>query len=268
MKVVILAGGLGTRLSEETEIKPKPMVEIGGQPIIWHIMKHYAHFGFKEFCIALGYRGELVKRFFLDYHSLNGNISIDLASGNVDMHERECEDWVVHLQNTGQDTNTGGRVKRLESQLNDGTFMITYGDSVCDVNLHDLLEFHRAHGRIGTITAVRPPARFGGLISMATVWWLTSPKNRRSERAGSTAASWSASRRFSIISRTMTAVSRLTRWSSSHPSANSRRTNTRASGSVWTPCATSVFWKTCGRMDALPGNYGILKLLGSLCAAL
>ena len=164
MKVVILAGGLGTRLSEETEIKPKPMVEIGGQPIIWHIMKHYAHFGFKEFCIALGYRGELVKRFFMDYHSLNGNISIDLASGNVDMHERECEDWVVHLQNTGQDTNTGGRVKRLESQLNDGTFMITYGDGVCDVNLHDLLEFHRAHGRIGTITAVRPPARFGGLI--------------------------------------------------------------------------------------------------------
>ena len=164
MKVVILAGGLGTRLSEETEIKPKPMVEIGGQPIIWHIMKHYAHFGFKEFCIALGYRGELVKRFFMDYHSLNGNISIDLASGNVDMHERECEDWVVHLQNTGQDTNTGGRVKRLESQLNDGTFLITYGDGVCDVNLHDLLKFHRAHGRIGTITAVRPPARFGGLI--------------------------------------------------------------------------------------------------------
>lgn len=164
MKVVILAGGLGTRLSEETEIKPKPMVEIGGQPILWHIMKHYAHFGFKEFWIALGYRGEVVKRFFMDYHSLNGNISIDLRSGNVDMHERECEDWVVHLQNTGQDTNTGGRVKRLESNLKDETFMITYGDGVCDVNLTALLEFHRAHGRIATITAVRPPARFGGLI--------------------------------------------------------------------------------------------------------
>jgi glucose-1-phosphate cytidylyltransferase len=164
MKVVILAGGLGTRLSEETEIKPKPMVEIGGQPILWHIMRHYAHFGFKEFCIALGHRGEVVKRFFMDYHSLNGNISIDLRSGNVDLHERECEDWVVHLQNTGQDTNTGGRVKRLESQLNDGTFMVTYGDGVCDVNLTDLLEFHRAHGRIATVTAVRPPARFGGLI--------------------------------------------------------------------------------------------------------
>ena len=164
MKVVILAGGLGTRLSEETEVKPKPMVEIGGQPILWHIMKHYAHFGFKEFCIALGYRGEIVKRFFMDYHSLSGNISIDLRSGNVDMHERECEDWVVRLLNTGQDTNTGGRVKRLESQLKNGTFMITYGDGVCDVDLNGLLEFHRAHGRIATITAVRPPARFGGLI--------------------------------------------------------------------------------------------------------
>jgi glucose-1-phosphate cytidylyltransferase len=164
MKVVILAGGLGTRLSEETEIKPKPMVEVGGQPILWHIIKHYAHFGFKEFCIALGYRGEVIKRFFMDYHSLNGNISIDLASGKVDMRERECEDWLVHLENTGQDTNTGGRVKRLESHLHDGTFMITYGDGVCDVNLHDLLAFHRAHGRIATITAVRPPARFGGLI--------------------------------------------------------------------------------------------------------
>jgi glucose-1-phosphate cytidylyltransferase len=164
MKVVILAGGLGTRLSEETEVKPKPMVEIGGQPILWHIMKHYAHFGFKEFCVALGYRGEIVKRFFMDYHSLNGNISIDLQSGQVDMRERECEDWIVHLQNTGQDTNTGGRVKRLESHLKDDTFMITYGDGVCDVNLRDLLEFHRAHGRVATITAVRPPARFGGLI--------------------------------------------------------------------------------------------------------
>jgi glucose-1-phosphate cytidylyltransferase len=164
MKVVILAGGLGTRLSEETEIKPKPMVEIGGQPLLWHIMKHYAHYGFKEFYIALGYRGEVIKRFFMDYHSLNGSISIDLASGHVDRRERECEDWVVHLQNTGKDANTGGRVKRLESYLNDGTFMITYGDGVCDVNLRDLLEFHRAHGRVATVTAVRPPARFGGLV--------------------------------------------------------------------------------------------------------
>jgi glucose-1-phosphate cytidylyltransferase len=164
MKVVILAGGLGSRLAEETEVKPKPMVEIGGQPILWHIIKHYAHHGLKEVYLALGYRGEVIKRFFMDYHSLNGSISIDLASGQIDRHDRECEDWVVHLKNTGLQTNTGGRLKRLEPFLADGTFMITYGDGVCDVNLSDLLAFHRAHGRVATVTAVRPPARFGGLI--------------------------------------------------------------------------------------------------------
>lgn len=164
MKVVILAGGLGSRLAEETEIKPKPMVEVGGHPILWHILKHYAHHGFKEFYIALGYRGEVIKRFFMDYYSLDGSISIDMASGQVEKHDRECEDWIIHLKDTGQQANTGGRVKRLEQCLNDGTFMLTYGDGVCDVNLADLLEFHRAHGRLATVTAVRPPARFGGLI--------------------------------------------------------------------------------------------------------
>jgi glucose-1-phosphate cytidylyltransferase len=164
MKVVILAGGLGTRLSEETEIRPKPMVEIGGHPILWHILKHYAHHGLKEFYLALGYRGEVIKRFFMDYYSLDGSISIDLASGQVDKQDRECEDWIVHLKNTGQETNTGGRVKRLEACLNDGTFMLTYGDGVCDVDLQNLLKFHREQGRIATVTAVRPPARFGGLV--------------------------------------------------------------------------------------------------------
>jgi len=164
MKVVILAGGLGTRLSEETEAKPKPMVEIGGHPILWHIMKHYAHYGLKEFYLALGYRSEVVKRFFMDYHSLSGNISIDLRSGNVDMHERECEDWIIHLKNTGLATNTGGRVKRLEPYLKDGAFVMTYGDGVSDVNMEELLKFHRGHGRLATVTAVRPPARFGGLV--------------------------------------------------------------------------------------------------------
>ena len=164
MKVVILAGGLGTRLAEETEIKPKPMLEIGGHPLLWHIMKHYAHYGMKEFYIALGYRGDAIKRFFMDYYSLNGSITIDLASGSVDTHDRECEDWIVHLKNTGQDTYTGGRVNRLAPYLSDGTFMVTYGDGVADINLQELLAFHRSHGRLATVTAVRPPARFGGLI--------------------------------------------------------------------------------------------------------
>ena len=164
MKVVILAGGLGTRLAEETEIKPKPMVEVGGRPLLWHIMRHYSHFGFNEFFIALGYRGEVVKRFFLDYCSLSGNMTLDLRRGSVESQDSECEDWFVHLKNTGQETNTGGRVKRLEPWLRGGTFMLTYGDGVCDVNLRDLLAFHRSHGRLATVTAVRPPARFGGLI--------------------------------------------------------------------------------------------------------
>lgn len=164
MKVVILAGGLGTRLAEETEVKPKPMVEIGEQPILWHIMKHYAHYGFNEFLIALGYKGEVIKRYLLDYYSLNGSMTVDLSTGKVARHKQECEDWIVHLMDTGQETNTGGRVKRLEPWLRDGTFMVTYGDGVCDIDLGDLLRFHRSHNRIATVTAVRPPARFGGLI--------------------------------------------------------------------------------------------------------
>ena len=164
MKTVILAGGLGTRLSEETEVKPKPTVEIGGYPILWHIMKHYAHYGIGEFFIALGYKGEIIKKYFLDYYTCNGNITIDFSNGAIKTRTRESEDWIVHLEDTGEDTNTGGRVKRLEPYLKDGTFMVTYGDGVCNVNLKELAEFHKAHGRIATITAVRPPARFGGLI--------------------------------------------------------------------------------------------------------
>ena len=164
MNVVILAGGLGTRLAEETEIKPKPMVEIGGYPILWHIMKHYAHYGFNEFFVALGYRGEIIKRFFHDYCSLGGNMTIDLSRRQIEMQQSDREDWIIHLEDTGQETNTGGRVKRLEPWLKDETFMLTYGDGVCDIDLRMLLDFHRSHGRVATVTAVRPPARFGGLI--------------------------------------------------------------------------------------------------------
>lgn len=163
-KVVILAGGLGTRLAEETEIKPKPMVEIGEQPILWHIMKHYAHYGFKEFFITLGYRGEMIKRYFLDYYSLSGSLTINFSGGVLKEHERRYEDWVVHLMETGLASATGGRIKRLEPLLKDETFMVTYGDGVSNVDLGALLKFHQAHGRIATVTAVRPPSRFGGLI--------------------------------------------------------------------------------------------------------
>jgi len=164
MKVVILCGGLGTRLAEDNEIRPKPMIEIGGRPIVWHIMKHYAHYDLKEFYIALGHRGEVIKRFFLDYSSLGGSLSIDLVTGQIVKQDPSNEHWSIHLRDTGEETNTGGRLKRLEQDLKSETFMLTYGDGVCDLDLRKLLEFHRSHGRMATVTAVRPPARFGGLI--------------------------------------------------------------------------------------------------------
>ena len=164
MRVVILAGGMGTRLAEETEVRPKPMVEIGGRPILWHIMKHCAHYGFDEFFVALGYKGEVIKRYFLDYHVMNGSMTIELSSGNVELLDKPCESWLVHLVDTGLRTYTGGRVKRLQPCLGPGRFMVTYGDGVSDIDLQRLLKFHLAHGPLVTVTAVRPPARFGGLV--------------------------------------------------------------------------------------------------------
>jgi len=164
VKVVILAGGLGTRLAEETDTRPKPMVEVGDQPILWHIMKHYDAFGFSDFCIALGYKGEVVKRYFLDYALLAGTITVQLADGKVTPTDRSSEQWTIQLVDTGRDTNTGGRVGRLRPWLEDGPFMLTYGDGVSNVDIGRLLDFHRSHGKIATITAVRPPARFGEML--------------------------------------------------------------------------------------------------------
>ena len=164
MKVGILAGGVGTRLVEETEVKPKPMVEIGGRPILWHILRHYAHYGFNEFVIALGYKGEVIKKYMVDYSSLNSNLTVKLKTGSVDIHGGYRPDWTVELVDTGISTLTGGRIKRLAPYLGKETFMLTWGDGVSDVNLQDLLKFHRSHGKLATLTAVRPPARFGHLV--------------------------------------------------------------------------------------------------------
>jgi glucose-1-phosphate cytidylyltransferase len=164
MRAVILAGGLGTRLSEETERRPKPMVEIGGRPILWHIMKGFAVHDARHFVVALGYLGDVVKRYFLDYHAMTADLTIRTASGETSMHSPGVDDWTVDLVDTGPLTNTGGRVLRLRDWLPDDTFLLTYGDGVSDVDIKDLLAFHERHGRLATITAIRPPSRFGGLL--------------------------------------------------------------------------------------------------------
>lgn len=164
MDIVILAGGLGTRLAEETEIRPKPMVEIGGRPILWHILKHFAHYGQRDFYVALGYKGEVIKQYFRTYHALAGSMTVKVASGEVVHDGDDVEDWTVRLIETGQSSNTGGRIRRMRRHLSGGTFLVTYGDGVSDVDVDRLIRFHKAEGRIATVTAVRPPARFGGLL--------------------------------------------------------------------------------------------------------
>ncbi len=164
MRTMILAGGTGSRLHEATSDRPKPMVEIGGKPIVWHIMKHYAFHGFNDFVIALGHLGEVIKEYFLNSFRMGGDIAIDFARNQIQRDEPDREDWLVQMIDTGAQTHTGGRLKRLEHFLDRETFMVTYGDGVSDINLEHLVAFHKSHGKLATVTAVRPPSRFGSLV--------------------------------------------------------------------------------------------------------
>jgi len=163
VKVILLAGGFGTRLAEYTDVIPKPMVPVGGKPILWHIMQSYAHYGHKDFYVALGYKAEIIKEYFLNYRALNADFSVDLASGTVTSHQVDAVDWRVTLVNTGEATMTGGRVKRLRPFIGNETCMLTYGDGLSDIDMDALLAFHRSHGKMITVSAVRPTARFGEL---------------------------------------------------------------------------------------------------------
>jgi len=163
MRVVILAGGLGTRLSEETDTRPKPMIEIGGKPILWHIMKIYAHYGFNEFIVCLGYKGYAIKEYFSNYFLHQSNVTIDLKNNSMEIHDSKVEPWKITLVDTGLNTQTGGRIKRVQKYIEDETFMLTYGDGVADIDIKKLVEFHKSHGKLATITAVQPSGRFGAL---------------------------------------------------------------------------------------------------------
>jgi glucose-1-phosphate cytidylyltransferase len=163
MKVVIFAGGLGTRISEETDIRPKPMVEIGGKPILWHIMKIYSHYGFNEFIICLGYKGHIIKEYFMNYFLHNADITFDVANNKMEIHSSNTESFKVTLVETGLNTKTAGRLQQVKKYIGNEDFMLTYGDGVCDVNLHELITFHKAHNKVATITAVQLEARFGGM---------------------------------------------------------------------------------------------------------
>lgn len=163
MKVVIFAGGLGTRISEETEIRPKPMIEIGGKPIVWHIMKMYSSFGFNDFIVCLGYKGYVIKEYFMHYYMHNSDVTIELKNNKVDVHYSTAEAFRVTLVDTGLNTKTAGRLKRVQKYIGDEDFMLTYGDGVSDVDLNNLLQFHQSHGKIATVTAVQPEGRFGSM---------------------------------------------------------------------------------------------------------
>jgi len=163
MKVVILAGGLGTRLMEETESRPKPMVEIGGKPILWHIMKIYESYGFNDFIICLGYKSHLIKEYFLNYYLYNSDVTIELEKNKVDVHFSNSESFKITLADTGLTTNTAGRIKRIQKYVGDETFMLTYGDGVADINITELIAFHKSHGKLATLTSIQTPGRFGSI---------------------------------------------------------------------------------------------------------
>lgn len=169
MKAVILAGGLGTRISEESHLKPKPMIEIGGKPVLWHIMKSYSHYGINDFIICLGYKGYVIKEYFANYFLHMSDVTFDMANNGMEVHQGYAEPWRVTLIDTGQDTLTGGRLKRVREHVGEETFCFTYGDGVADIDMQSLIDFHRAHGKHATVTAIQPPGRYGALDMDASV---------------------------------------------------------------------------------------------------
>ncbi len=189
MKAVILAGGLGTRISEETSLRPKPMVEIAGKPILWHILKIYSHYGINEFIICCGYKGYVIKEYFANYFLHTSDVTFNMLNNSMEVHARKTEPWKVTLVDTGDSTLTGGRLRRVREYIGEDTFCFTYGDGVADIDLQALIAFHQAEGRQATLTAVQPPGRFGAWRSRGPAKWWPSMRSPRVMAAGSMAAS-------------------------------------------------------------------------------
>ena len=255
MKAVILAGGMGTRISEESHLRPKPMIEVGGRPILWHIMKIYSHYGITDFVICLGYRGYLIKEYFANYFLHNADVTIDARSNDIHYHTAKSEPWRVTLVDTGEHTLTGGRLKNVASYLTpDEPFCFTYGDGVADINIAGLVSFHKAHGKRATVTAVIPPGmeRF---LSSATGSWILS-RSRQVTAILSMAASSCLIRRSPILSMVLTLRGRARRWSGLSQPENSWRSVIPDFGNLWTRCAIVCIWNSSGRAAMPPGRLG------------
>ena len=237
MKCVILAGGMGTRLAEETDVRPKPMIAIGDHPILWHIMKHYTHHGVNDFIICLGYKGYLIKEYFANYQLHSADVTIDLVDNKIEYHHRRNEPWRITLVDTGDQTMTGGRLKRVRSYLDmDAPFCMTYGDGLSDIDVTAEIAFHRSHGLRATVTCVHPPARFGNIVLSGTT--VTAFAEKPQTEGGLINGGFSCSiRPYSISSQAKRQYGNASRWSCWPQRSSLRHGSMMVSGSRWTRCA-------------------------------
>lgn len=256
MKAVILAGGLGTRISEETSVRPKPMVEIGGNPILWHIMKIYSSHGINDFVVCCGYKGYIIKEYFANYFLHMSDVTFDMQNNSMEVHQRHAEPWRVTLVDTGEHTLTGGRLKRVAEYLRDEeAFCFTYGDGVADIDIGALIRFHKQHGKQATVTAVQPPGRYGALNMAGPVvnGFAEKPLGDGGWINGGFFVLSPAVSHFLQTMRVRGRGSRLGNW---HAKASLWRMNTKAFGSQWTPCAIRIIWKTSGKVGEHHGKHG------------
>jgi len=256
MKAVILAGGLGTRISEETHLKPKPMVEIGGQPILWHILKIYSSFGINEFVICCGYKGYLIKEYFANYFLHMSDVTLHMRTNSMEVHQKNAEPWEVTLVDTGETTMTGGRLKQVQPYVGDETFCFTYGDGVSDVDIATAIATHRTSGLLATLTAVQPPGRYGAMNLDAEDRVAGFQENPRAMGGGSTGVSLCWNLAFSTPSTPLPPSGRPSPCNVWRPRGSCRPAGTTASGSRWTPCGIGCIWRSCGRAARPPGNAG------------